>query len=120
MTIQDLEYIQHLERELKSYKAEVCVTQKALESARQELAAVKRERDAAVSDMKRAQGCICNICKNHYRPDPAVRRYECKILGKFSDIFDDDDGGALFCGKFEWQGVCSDTEAQSDGGCKTD
>lgn len=94
MTIQDLEYIQQLEQELK---------------------AVKQERDAAVSDMKRAQGCICNICKNHYRPDPAVRRYECKILGKFSEIFDDDDGGALFCGKFEWRGVCPEnTEAREN------
>jgi hypothetical protein len=86
-----------------------------IQQLEQELAAVKRERDAAVDDMKQAQGCICNICKSHYRPDPAVRRYECKILGKFSEIFDNDDGGALFCGKFEWRGVCPENkEAQGD------
>jgi len=89
---------------------------KYIEQLEADLTAVKQERDAAVSDMKRAQGCICNICKSHYRPDPAVRRYECKILGKFSEIFGNDDGGALFCGKFEWRGVCPEnTEVQGDG-----
>lgn len=89
---------------------------KRIAELEQELEAAKLQRDAAVADMKQAQGCICNICKNHYRPDPAARRYECKILGKFSEIFDDDDGGALLCGKFEWRGVCPEnTEVQKDG-----
>lgn len=86
-----------------------------IQQLKAELEASKRERDAAISDMKRAQGCICNICKSHYRPDPAVRRYECKILGKFSEIFDNDDDGALLCGKFEWRGVHPEnTEVQED------
>lgn len=47
-----LAYIQQLEAELKSWKAEAGVAQKALEITRQELEAVKRERDAAVKDIE--------------------------------------------------------------------
>lgn len=73
MTIQDLEYIQHLERELKSYKAEVCAAQGALKSARQELEAIKRERNVAVNMLESLK--TCDTCINRiddetiYLPD---------------------------------------------------
>lgn len=89
-----------------------CLT-KMLNAAHEETAKVKRERDSAVSDIKRAQGCICNICKSYYRPDPAIRHYECKVFGKFSEIYENDDERPFVCGKFEWRGVRPEnTEAQ--------
>lgn len=60
---------------------------------------LERERDAAVDDMRKAQGNICAVCKNYYRPDPAVRKYSCRLIGDFAK------DGALTCGLFEWRGV---------------
>lgn len=60
---------------------------------------LEREWDAAVDDMRKAQGNICAVCKNYYRPDPAVRKYSCRIIGDFAK------DGALTCGLFEWRGV---------------
>ena len=68
----------------------------ALEAIEQLIA----ERDAAVKDMYEAQSIVCLICKNHYQPDPAVKKYGCKEFGEFYP-----EEGAIVCGKFEWRGV---------------
>lgn len=61
---------------------------------------LQAERDAAVKDMYEAQSIVCLICKNHYQPDPAVKKYGCKEFGEFYP-----EEGAIVCGKFEWRGV---------------
>lgn len=87
---------------------------KAIEKAQADLAQVERERDAAVHDIRNAKWFLCHVCQNYYRPDPAVRHYECKVLGKFSDIFspsdfaEEDDNPISMCGKFKWRGVCEE------------
>lgn len=77
---------------------------KLREDALVAISQLQQERDTAVSDMKQAQGCICQICKQYYRPNPKVRRYECRILGDFKKI-DPECEGALVCGQFEWRGL---------------
>lgn len=60
---------------------------------------LEAERDAAIHDMYEAQSIVCLICKNYYQPDPAVKKYGCKVLGEhFGE-------GSIFCGMFEWSGV---------------
>lgn len=60
---------------------------------------LQTERDAAIHDMNEAQSIVCLICKNYYQPDPAVKKYGCKVLGEhFGE-------GSIFCGMFEWRGV---------------
>ena len=60
---------------------------------------LEAERDAAIHDMNEAQSIVCLICKNYYQPDPAVKKYGCKVLGEhFGE-------GSIFCGMFEWRGV---------------
>lgn len=61
---------------------------------------LEAERDAAIHDMHEAQSIVCLICKNHYQPDPAVKKYGCKEFGEFYP-----EDGAIVCGKFEWRGV---------------
>ena len=65
---------------------------------------LERERDAAINDMLEATFCPCNVCTNHYRPDPNVRKYRCKVFGDFGTAGADEINYG-FCGKFEWRGV---------------
>lgn len=74
---------------------------------------VTRERDAAVADMARLQGCVCQVCKEYYRPDPNVRKYACKIFGDdWSEIFDNE--CPLYCGHFKWRGLQDDGVIHED------
>ena len=60
---------------------------------------LEAERDAAINDMYEAQSIVCLICKNYYQPDPAVKKYGCKVFGEhFGE-------GSILCGMFEWRGV---------------
>ena len=91
-----LTYIQQLEAELKSYKAEAGVAQRALESARQELAAVKRERDAAVI----ALHGNCEECRH----EESIKCASCIFNKDAWNIHDDN---------WQWCGVCPEnTEVQ--------
>jgi hypothetical protein len=74
---------------------------------------VTRERDAAIADMARLQGCVCQVCKEYYRPDPNVRKYACKIFGDdWSEIFDNE--CPLYCGHFKWRGLQGDDVIHED------
>jgi len=69
---------------------------KGYKQLEQELAAVKRERDAAAADA--AIGTSCNTClhaKNHPLTNP------CMACGCYHNFW-------------EWRGVCPDTEVQDD------
>ena len=69
---------------------------------------LEAERDAAIADMEKMQGNICQACKYYYQPDPTVRKWSCRVLGEYwADIFEHD-GGLLMCGTFEWRGVQDD------------
>lgn len=68
-----------------------------------ELEQVKQERDAAIADMERLQGLICQVCKEYYQPDPEIRKYSCKIYGEYYGETAED--GLLYCGKFKWRGL---------------
>lgn len=100
-------YIQQHEAELKSYKAEAGVAQRALESARQELETVKRERDAAVSDLECGNECYsCKYRDNRANCDQDESCYNCRL----------DCPCATFKCNWEWRGVCQEnTEVQEDG-----
>lgn len=65
----------------------------------------KRERDAAVRDMRDATLCGCHVCKHYYRPDANVRIYACRKFGEFGKFDYIKDDGSMFCGAFEWRGV---------------
>lgn len=68
-----------------------------------ELEQVKRERDAAIADMERLQGLICQVCKEYYQPDPESREYSCRVYGDyFGEIAED---GLLCCSEFKWRGI---------------
>jgi hypothetical protein len=66
---------------------------------------LKRERDAAVKDIRNAAWSCCHVCKHYYQPNPNVRIYSCKKHGDFDkhDFIADD--GSIFCGAMEWRGV---------------
>lgn len=68
--------------------------------AREYIRQLEAERAAAIHDMHEAQSIVCLICKNHYQPDPAVKKYGCKEFGEYYP-----EDGAIVCGKFEWRGV---------------
>ena len=81
-----------------------------IESLAAELEQVKRERDAAIADMERLQGLICQVCKEYYQPDPESREYSCRVYGDyFGEIAED---GLLCCGKFKWRGVQEEKNAE--------
>lgn len=81
-----------------------------IESFAAELEQVKRERDAAIADMERLQGLICQVCKEYYQPDPESREYSCRVYGDhFGEIAED---GLLYCGKFKWRGVQEEKNAE--------
>lgn len=72
----------------------------AVSQVKAELAAVKRERDAALADMKRYTNC------------QACKHWEESMAGKCT-MKDDCLFGTI--GKFEWRGVCPEnTEVQED------
>jgi hypothetical protein len=74
-----------------------------------ELGRVKRERDAAIADMERLQGLICQVCKEYHQPDPSVRKWACRVFGDaWAEIAED---GLIACGSFKWRGVQSDENA---------
>ena len=64
----------------------------------QELAAVKRERDAAVKDISR--GSRCSVCKKFFKNNDGVG---CT--------------GGVYCipNNFEWRGVCQENTGVQDG-----
>lgn len=66
-----------------------------IESLAAELEQVKRERDAAVEDIKIAAIHLCDTCK-HRMPDERCRRFG----GRESD--------AIVCGMYEWRGAKMD------------
>ena len=84
---------------------ELLTTADLIESLAAELEQVKRERDAAVEDIRKAAWCCCHVCKHYYQPDPNTRIHSCKKYGDFDkhDFIADD--GSIFCGAFEWRGV---------------
>lgn len=67
---------------------------------REELKQAKRERDAAIEDIKEsAAGGICFLCKKFHAPIPNERRAYCELTGPRPDF-----EGALRCYNFEWRG----------------
>lgn len=95
-----LQYIQQLERDVSFYKNIAALNDKTIDEQNFLIEEIKAERDAAVKDMYEAQSIVCLICKNHYQPDPAVKKYGCKAFGEYYP-----EDGAIVCGKFEWRGV---------------
>jgi hypothetical protein len=79
-----------------------------LTSAQSAAETYKRERDAAIADMEEMQGCICQMCKQYYQPDPNVRKWSCRVLGEYWADICEHDGGLLACSSFEWRGVQED------------
>lgn len=85
-----------------------------IEQLESRLAQAERERDAAVADIRNAKWMLCHVCKNYYRPDPAIRHYACKEFGEFSkflnssDFSEDGYDFPSLCGKFGWRGVCAE------------
>lgn len=100
--------IEKLSAELKEARAMVQDAKEHAELFMEELTQVKRERDAAIADMEKMQGCICQACKHHYQPDPNIRKWSCRVLGEYWADICDHDGGLLMCGSFEWRGVQGD------------
>ena len=80
-----------------------------LDEAQTKLTLVTKERNAAVSDMERLQGLICQVCQEYYQPDPTLRKWACKIYG--SDWGEISENGILACGKFKWRGVQAEDTA---------
>ena len=67
--------------------------------------AMKRERDAAVEDIKKAAFCGCHVCEHYYRPDPNVRKYACRKFGDFDKVDFIADDGSIYCGAMNWRGL---------------
>lgn len=70
-----------------------------------EKAKLKRERDAAVADMRNANICICLVCANFNGRNPAARKNLCKEFGELSD---EGIRNILSCGGFKWRGPCKE------------
>lgn len=97
-----LAHIKQLEARIATLTAKAVLFDEAIAAGEK----YKRERDAAINDMREASWCPCNVCKHHYRPDPNVRKYRCKVFGDFSTICNEEAHG--YCGKFKWRGVKED------------
>lgn len=67
---------------------------------------LQKERNAAINDMKQAQGAPCLVCINSY-PNPETGRYACRIFGDFSHV-DPANKNILSCGQFKWCGIPKD------------
>lgn len=98
-----LAYIQQLEEELATTKDMESGLSIMLTSAQSAAEMYKRERDAAVADMERMQGLICQCCKEYYQPDPNIRKWTCRVYGDDWATISED--GVLCCGKFKWRGL---------------
>lgn len=70
-----------------------------------EKAKLKRERDAAIADMRNANICICLVCANFTGRNPAARKNLCKEFGELSD---EGIRNILSCGGFKWRGPCEE------------
>lgn len=96
-------FLQSLMAELEQVERERDGLNILLAQAQSMLETRTRERDAAIADMERLQGLICQVCKEYYQPDPKIRKYSCKIYGEyFGEIAED---GLLCCSKFKWRGL---------------
>lgn len=82
---------------IQQFEADNAEKDKRIGGLEKEIAAVKRERDAAVKDISR--GSRCSVCKKFFKNNDGVG---CS--------------GGVYCIplNFEWRGVCPDTEAQGD------
>lgn len=92
-----LAYIQQLEAESSRKDDTINSLTELLNAAHEETAAIKRERDAAVDDLELCG--LCKVCKHMETKCNDCRRCKLRIA---------------FCDKFEWRGVCPDTEVQTD------
>lgn len=99
------DYMQYLETELAEARKDVDMLGEQVAALDDAYNAMKRERDAAVSDMRDATLCGCHVCKHYYRPDANVRIYACRKFGEFGKFDHIKDDGSMFCGAFEWRGV---------------
>lgn len=95
--------IERLERELEESEKRETGLSIMLTSAQSAAEMYKRERDAAVADMERMQGLICQCCKEYYQPDPNIRKWTCRVYGDDWATISED--GVLCCGKFKWRGL---------------
>ena len=110
MLVDALALIQQLERERDEVRNDLDTLNYAVTELHGAYEAMKRERDAAVKDMKDATWCGCHVCGHYYRPDPAVREYACRKFGSFKEHDYIADDGSMFCGAFEWRGVPKEVE----------
>ena len=99
------DYMQHLETELAEARKDVDILGEQVVALDGAYNAMKRERDAAVRDMRDATLCGCHVCKHYYRPDVNVRIYACRKFGEFGKFDYIKDDGSMFCGAFEWRGI---------------
>ena len=102
--------IESLAAELEQVKQERDGLNILLGQAQSMLETRTRERNAAIADMERLQGLICQVCKEYYQPDPKSREHSCRVYGDyFGEIAED---GLLCCGKFKWRGVQEEKYAE--------
>ena len=109
-----LAYIQQLERErdeVSEFHKELVETnnnlfaegvemQKNINALRKELKQVKRERDAAVEDMRSILGTgLCHVCKKKHTVLDETGAYICEVFDRSLNP------DPTFCGQFEWRGV---------------
>ena len=99
-----LALIQQLERERDEARNDLDTLNYAITELHSAYEAMKRERNAAVEDMKDATLCGCHVCGHYYQPDPAVREFACRKFGSFKEHDFISDDGSIFCGAFIWRG----------------
>lgn len=118
-TLDTLTYIRQLEDHFRDLTKKVEQLERERDEARNDLdtlncantelhsayEAMKRERDAAVEDMRLATLVGCHVCKHYYQLDPEVRKYACRVHGSFEEHDFISDDGSVFCGAFKWRGV---------------
>lgn len=97
------------------YSAYVYIARDALSYIRQleaDLAAAKRERDAALADMRKlaTTQIPCDVCSNDHRNDPVCKRHqgdcsECGLHCPCDGCFDDWEM-RIMGNNFAWRGGC--------------
>lgn len=80
-----------------------CDAADLIESLAVELEQVKRERDAAVEDLRQAAIYLCCACKKYHHAVQGGSHHYCDEIGERDDF-----EGAIACGMFEWRGVKED------------
>ena len=107
-----LAYIRQLEADLKQEKADHQHTYECAEAFQKENAELlekikhlEQERDAAITDLRNANICICLVCANFIGRNPAARKNSCKVFGELSD---EGIRNILSCGGFKWRGPCEE------------